>query len=410
MSEEEKNNQKVYEESWNKMIDEGFRCNPIFKDVLREMTKGFRGYRWHYVEELLIRKGGINEEYLSKGHLIKGNRAQLAQALKYTGLTQTEKAIHVGLSQAAPKYVDRIEGCTKRLEQMLPTKDNDEYSPCDQDRLTESPNDYSFMLTDDIIVGVKEGCIKLSSSGKDGTCIIMMKNPKKAADRKYYKVMVEGGRLYDASKNPPSLVSTSSASGSENGHEWVDLGLSVKWATCNVGADSPGGYGDYFAWGETSPKSSYTWENLRYRVSGDSYDNVTFSKYVAEGKYGTVDSRTRLELSDDAARQRWGGSWRMPTREEFQELVDKCRWSWTTEGGHAGYKVTGPNGRSIFLPAAGYRYGSSLLNAGEYGYYWSSSLGTSDSSSAGSLDFNGGDHNVLDYYRYYGHSVRSVTE
>ena len=195
-----------------------------------------------------------------------------------------------------------------------------------------------------------------------------------------------------------------------NGHECVDLGLSVKWATCNVGADSPGEYGDYFAWGETSPKSSYTWENLRYRVSGDSYENVTFSKYVAEGKYGTVDNRTCLELSDDAARQRWGGSWRMPTREEFKELLDKCRWSWTTEGGHAGYKVTGPNGRSIFLPAAGFRFGSSLYGAGEVGYYWSSSLDASDSYGASLLYFSSGNHGGYNYGRGSGQSVRSVTE
>ena len=208
---------------------------------------------------------------------------------------------------------------------------------------------------------------------------------------------------------PPPTPSPST-SGRDNGHEYVDLGLSVKWATCNVGASSPGGYGDYFAWGETSPKSSYTWENLKYRVSGDSYDNVTFSKYVATSKYGTVDNCTRLELSDDAARQQWGGSWRMPTSAEFDELVDKCQWNWTTEGGHRGYKVTGPNGRSIFLPAAGCRYGSSLSSAGEDGHYWSSSLGTSYSNNADNLYFSGSGHGVNNYYRYYGQSVRPVTE
>ena len=131
---------------------------------------------------------------------------------------------------------------------------------------------------------------------------------------------------------------------------------------------------------------------------------------MAEGKYGPVDNRTRLELSDDAAHQQWGGSWRMPTSAEFQELVDKCRWSWTTEGGHAGYKVTGPNGRSIFLPAAGCRHGSSLDGAGEYGYYWSSSLSTSYSCYAGRLYFYGGNHGVSYGNRGSGRSVRSVTE
>ena len=186
----------------------------------------------------------------------------------------------------------------------------------------------------------------------------------------------------------------------------MDLGLSVKWATCNVGAVSPGEYGDYFAWGETSPKDEYTWGTLKY-CNGTS--GASFSKYN-QNQGGTKDNRTRLELSDDVARQRWGGSWRMPTREEFQELVDKCRWSWTTEGGHAGYKVTGPNGRSIFLPAAGYRDGSSLGNAGEIGLYWSSSLGTSYSYYAYSLYFDSGNHYVGYGSRYYGQSVRSVTE
>ena len=204
----------------------------------------------------------------------------------------------------------------------------------------------------------------------------------------------------------PTLAPASFISGSENGHEYVDLGLSVKWATCNVGAVSPGEYGDYFAWGETSPKNEYTWGTLKYcnDTTGDS-----FSKYNQD-QGGTRDNRTRLELSDDAARQRWGGSWRMPTREEFQELVDKCRWSWTTGGGHKGYKVTGPNGHSIFLPAAGYRYGSSLYIAGENGYYWSSSLNSSDSNSANGLYFGSGRRYVGNNNRYYGRSVRSVTE
>ena len=166
--------------------------------------------------------------------------------------------------------------------------------------------------------------------------------------------------------------------GTSNGHEWVDLGLSVKWATCNIGASSPSAYGDYYAWGETSTKSSYTWENYRFRTSGDSYDNVRFNKYNTQSGRGTVDNRTTLELSDDVARQKWGGSWRMPTEKEFQELIDNCTWTWTTMNGVKGYKVTGKKSgytdRSIFLPAAGYRYDTSLNYAGEIGDYCSSSL------------------------------------
>lgn len=156
-----------------------------------------------------------------------------------------------------------------------------------------------------------------------------------------------------------------------NGHEYVDLGLSVKWATCNVGADSPEDYGDYFAWGETEPKSTYYCSTYKWS-EGDS-DNLT--KYCTISSYGTVDYKTQLDLSDDAARVNWGGSWRMPTHEEFTELRERCSWTWPTQNGVKGYKVTSKtNGNSIFLPAAGYRYDSSLTEVGSRGYYWSSSL------------------------------------
>ncbi len=199
-------------------------------------------------------------------------------------------------------------------------------------------------------------------------------------------------------------------SGTLNGHDWVDLGLSVKWATCNVGASSPSDYGGYYAWGETSTKSRYDWENLKYRTSGDSYDNVKFSKYVAESKYGTIGNKTTLDLSDDAARANWGSSWRMPTDAENEELCNKCKWSWTSKNGHNGYTVTGPNGNSIFLPAAGFRAGTDSYGVGTSGFYWSSTLSSSISSSARYLYFNSSSHYTVYYYRRYGQSVRPVTE
>lgn len=173
-------------------------------------------------------------------------------------------------------------------------------------------------------------------------------------------------------------------------HEAVDLGLSVKWATCNVGAEKPEDYGDYFAWGETSPKSEYTGENwVIYKKS--------FSDISGNRKY-------------DAARSNWGGSWRLPTRSECQELVDKCKWTWTSQGGHNGYKVTGPNGNSIFLPAAGYCCGSSLDAAGEYGGYRSSTPYEIGTQNAYYLYFNSSRHYVYWYYRFCGQSVRPVSE
>ncbi|MBR5324165.1 MAG: hypothetical protein IKV14_05050, partial [Muribaculaceae bacterium] len=146
--------------------------------------------------------------------------------------------------------------------------------------------------------------------------------------------------------------------GVENSHEWIDLGLpsGLKWATCNVGANTPEGYGDYFAWGETITKSSYSSSNYTYSSNSET-----------------------LPLSADAARVNWGGKWRMPTKAEIIELENSsnCSWTWTTQNGVKGYKVTSKkNGNSIFLPAAGCRYNSNLGNAGFYGYYWSSSLDT----------------------------------
>ena len=172
---------------------------------------------------------------------------------------------------------------------------------------------------------------------------------------------------------PQTATTVSAATGVHAGHEWVDLGLSVKWATCNVGASSPEGYGDYFAWGETSPKSSYNWTNLKYCTEGDERGNPKFSKYVTNSKYGPVDNKVGLELSDDAARVNWGGDWRIPTAYECKELIDNCTFMWTTLNGENGYKVTSKsNGNSIFLPAAGFRYGENLWYAESEGYFWSS--------------------------------------
>ena len=121
---------------------------------------------------------------------------------------------------------------------------------------------------------------------------------------------------------------------SHKGHEYVDLGLSVKWATCNVGATTPEGYGDYFAWGETQPKTTYNWSTYKY-CNGSYY---TLTKYCVDYSYGTVDNKTTLELTDDAARVNWGGKWRMPTKAEYNELKNSsnCTWTWTQKSGVRG--------------------------------------------------------------------------
>ena len=141
-----------------------------------------------------------------------------------------------------------------------------------------------------------------------------------------------------------------SAANKINGHEYVDLGLSVKWATCNVGASSPSDYGMYYAWGQTSTECEL-WE---------------FPKKPK----GSIAGKS----SYDAARANWGGTWRLPTVDEFEELVKECTWTWTTQDGHNGYRVTGKNGKSIFLPAAGGFYDGDVSGSGKHGYYWSATL------------------------------------
>ena len=178
------------------------------------------------------------------------------------------------------------------------------------------------------------------------------------------------------------------ATGVINGHEWVDLGLSVKWATMNVGASSPSDYGSYFAWGETRPKSEYTSDNC-----------VTWNKDLKDISGNS---------SYDAARSNWGGSWRLPMQKEFQELIDKCQWTWSTQNGRKGYTVTGPNGNSIFLPAAGWRDGTSTSDIGVNGYYWSSM--PCSIRVACNLWFYDGYRSVYFDRRYYGFSVRAVAE
>lgn len=219
---------------------------------------------------------------------------------------------------------------------------------------------------------------------------------------------------------------------SPSGVQAVDLGLSVKWANMNIGATSIDDYGDYFAWGETvgykGGKRTFNVSTYKYYMSTKTPDTTDkdgftipgtttsgYTKYVTKSdasKYGYdgfYDDKTVLDPEDDAATANWGGSWRMPTKAEQDELRTKCTWEWKELNGKKGYKVTGPNGNFIFLPAAAYRYDSSLDYVGWYGYYWSSSLNTSHSDYAYNLGFGSASVNSFgDGRRYNGRSVRAV--
>ena len=170
----------------------------------------------------------------------------------------------------------------------------------------------------------------------------------------------------------------------------VDLGLSVKWATCNVGANKPEEYGDYYAWGETEPKDFYFWDTYKY--CDGTYKSLTKYTDGAYGKDGFSDNKSVLDPEDDVAHVKWGGNWRIPTKEELEELRTKCTWTSTTLNGVKGYSVTsnvdGYTERSIFLPATGMRIRQWTENTDTIGRFWGNSIVTGDDYDAVYLDFN----------------------
>ena len=186
--------------------------------------------------------------------------------------------------------------------------------------------------------------------------------------------------------------------------EAVDLGLSVKWASWNLGAGVPEEYGYYFAWGETAPKEKYDWSTYKF---GEESNHT---------KYNSTDGLTQLELEDDAAFVIWGKGWRMPTHEEELELANECTWEDVEVNGISGYKITGPNGNSIFMPRGGIYDGTdyecdgtTLSNVNTCGWYWSSTLNTTGSSYAQGLCFFPSlINNVCDHERCDGHNIRPV--
>ena len=210
--------------------------------------------------------------------------------------------------------------------------------------------------------------------------------------------------------------------------EKVDLGLSVKWASFNVGAKNPEGFGDYFAWGELSPyymtpesaqsdtpewvpgkESGYDWASYQWCDPGD----YLLTKYCTNPDFGHedfVDGKTELLPEDDIATRMLGKGWRIPTREDLDELREKCSWVWTARGSVNGYVVTGANGNSIFLPAAGYRYLQGFLGGNARGYYATSSLNADGPTYAFDLYF--GANTVLrnSIPRSYGLTIRAVAE
>lgn len=192
-------------------------------------------------------------------------------------------------------------------------------------------------------------------------------------------------------KTTKPTVSVSNSTDIINGHRYVDLGLSVKWATCNIGASSPSDYGNYYAWSETTTKSEYN-------TSVCKTDVKDMSDIAGNADY-------------DAARANWGSTWRLPTKAEFKELLDNCTWNWVTYKGHKGYKGTSKiNGKSIFFPAAGLREGTSLGDVGIEGNYWSSTSDKDAICAADNFYFDSSERGMGWCHRGFGFTVRPVSE
>lgn len=178
-------------------------------------------------------------------------------------------------------------------------------------------------------------------------------------------------------KPPVSIIPETPASGVENGYEYVDLGLpsGTLWATKNIGAEKVVDSGDYFAWGETTTKTIYTWTYYKWGDGKDLLD-VSLTKYCTSKSYGVVDEKTALEMSDDVARANWGGAWRVPTSEEIDELFNNlyCKWQYSSLNG---ILITSKiNGNKIYLPYSGYKTYSNIKDS-DLGYYWTSNINIS---------------------------------
>lgn len=228
----------------------------------------------------------------------------------------------------------------------------------------------------------------------------------------YLKTYPQGRYVAEVKAKKAELEKNTPKSGSYNGHEWVDLGLpsGTLWATCNIGANKPEGYGNYYVWGETQTKSSYSWATYEY-TKGYSEKLKKYCNKSDYGDNGFTDNLTTLQGSDDPAAAIWGGGWHTPSKEQWDELLANTTHQWTTQNGVAGRLFTSKkNGKTLFLPASGHRRLSELINAGSVGDYWSRSLSTDYPVNAWSFGFNS-DYYGMNYYdRVNGFSVRPVRE
>ena len=214
------------------------------------------------------------------------------------------------------------------------------------------------------------------------------------------KITDEETIIIGGEKEPTPTDEKKLSHGICNGHEYIDLGLSVKWATCNIGANSPEESGDYFAWGEINTKDAYIENNYKWKETVKGWMGI---KQHRMKDLGCIAGNP----SYDAANANWGGTWRVPTYTEFKELIQKCTWTITARGSINGFLVTGPNGNRIFLPAAGY-HAEILREINRYTYYWCADSIFEHAYCLGSYNFYKGSLDWL--HRYLGLPIRPVTE
>lgn len=289
----------------------------------------------------------------------------------------------------------------------------------------------STMSAQDVLVGDMNGDNELTISDVTELVDVIMGKSEKRYIYSAEEFIKENGLTGKFLINGIENTFTDGVRDPYNGKHYVDLGLSVKWASMNVGANFPEENGDYFAWGETQPKESYGWSTYKF-CNGT---NTSITKYCTNSDFGTVDNKITLDLEDDAAHVNMGGDWRMPTKEEQEELLNKCYWEWTQNynntntkgfivykpkkdsdiGRHAYDNLKPSEGYSIadvhiFLPSSGYKNGEATESVGRIGRYWSSSLGSSESSYSWSLYSYSYSLYMSNGNRYFGRSIRGVHE
>jgi hypothetical protein len=241
----------------------------------------------------------------------------------------------------------------------------------------------------------------------------------------YFVMMTESGNSFTWYRSTGETEVKQEISGTRQNHDYVDLGLSVKWATCNVGASRPEASGTKFAWGELATKEHFDWSNYKWNKD-DSY-GYALTKYCPDPDYGYCiyegeyyddvyfsDDLTTLTTADDVAYKTWGSQWRMPSKKQLEELVDRCSWKWTSQNGYLGFKVTGPNGKSIFMPTEHFFEKNGNVSYSSEVHYWSLSLNEESCNCAYVLEmaeyWDEPYVTVTDYDRCYGLFIRPVTQ